>query len=354
MIAEYAKGLQARGHDARILYPARAGAREILRDYYFRMCYAGRGNMLRRFPGKAVAYRVLTAELVGQNDAVIAVDVDCVRAVSRLPDSCGVKISHFHGRALPEMGDAEERMFEAWKLRMPKIVVASHIERAMRQRGIADPIYIVHNGVNRSEYFPSIPEEARSGVGTVYAGDYTKGPELILAVFQRIHQLRPKTRLAMFGGYPRPAGLPKGIRYVRLPSISRARDIYSSAAVWFCGSRREGFPGVVLEAMACGCAVVSTDCGGPADQIDDGLSGFLTPVDEAEPMVERIFKLLDDPGLRQRFVTASQAKLTQLSWHNAIQGFEAALTDIVCKAAPEAVRPAVSEGSCQRSVACLP
>jgi glycosyltransferase involved in cell wall biosynthesis len=341
VIAEYAKGLLERGHDVRILYPVKSGVREILRGVYLRMCYGGGYNnkagytMLGKFPGEAVPYRILTPELVGRNDTVIAVDSDCVRAVAHLPDSCGMKIGHFHGRALPELGDQEERMREAWRLPMPKIVVASHIERAMRQQSVTDPIYIVHNGVDRSEYFTSVSDEVRSGVGTVYAGDYTKGPEVALAVFQRIYRLRPQTRLAMFGGYPRPAGLPKGTRYVRLPSIAMARDIYSRAVVWFCASRREGFPGVVLEAMACGCAVVSTDCGGPADQIDDGLSGFLTPVDDAEQMVERIFRLLDNPGLRQRFVAASRTKLAQFTWPNAVQRFEAVLTDVVCKASTE-------------------
>jgi glycosyltransferase involved in cell wall biosynthesis len=338
VIAEYAKGLLDRGHDVRILYPVKRGVREILRGAYLRMRYADGYNnksgytMLGKFPGETVAYRILTPELVGRNDVVIAIDSDCVMAVGRLPDFCGLKIGHFHGFPLPALGDEERRVNEAWKLRMPKIVVASRIEREMCRRGITDPIYIVHNGVDRSEYYPSVPDEVRSGVGTVFWDRYSKGPELALCVFERIYKLRPQTRLAMFSGYPRPAGLPKGTQFVRLPSISMARDIYSRTAVWFCASRSEGFPGVVLEAMACGCAIVSTNCCGTDDQIDDGVSGFITPVDDAEQMVERIFRLLDEPGLRQRYIAASQAKLAHFTWPNAIRKFEEALSDIVFKA----------------------
>jgi glycosyltransferase involved in cell wall biosynthesis len=231
-----------------------------------------------------------------------------------------------------------ERMIEAWRIHMPRIVVASYIEREMRGHGSNDDIYVVHNGVDRDQYFSSGPGDRRSGVGTVFHSAYTKGPELMLSTFQRIRTLRPNIPLMMFGSYPQPAGLPAGTEYLRLPSIPRARDMYSRAEIWLCTSRSEGFPGPVLEAMACGCAIVATDCGGTADQIEDGVNGFLVPVDDVVQMAERVLRLLGDPGLRQQMVNASELRLARFAWPDCICSLEAALAEIVAKASPRLAR----------------
>lgn len=328
VIIEYARGLAERGHEARILSRrSRPTVRNRLRDLYLKIRYNHHDKWLRTFQGELVAYDVLTPGLVGANDAVVGVGVDCALAIANLPASCGVKIHNCHGRELNNM----EKMAEAWRLRMPRIVVASYLEREMRQQGSTDEIYLMHNGVDRRDYFPSVARGKRSGIGTVFHGAYTKGPELMLEVYRRIHKLKPNIPLLMFGSYPQPAGLPKATRYVRLPSISEARDFYSRAEVWLCTSRSEGFPGPVLEAMACGCPVVATDCGGTADQIEDGVNGFIVPVDDATQMTERVLKLVEDPGLSEKFVAASEVKLKEFTWPRAIQTLETTLKTIVAK-----------------------
>jgi glycosyltransferase involved in cell wall biosynthesis len=55
----------------------------------------------------------------------------------------------------------------------------------------------------------------------------------------------------------------------------------------------------LLEAMAAGRPVISTDSGGPAEYVDDGVTGFIVPVGNAEAMAAKIRVLLDDPGLRR-------------------------------------------------------
>ena len=74
------------------------------------------------------------------------------------------------------------------------------------------------------------------------------------------------------------------------------------AQVLLLSSRYEGWPNVLVEAMACGCPVVSTDCNtGPKEILGDNEHGLLVPVDDHEAMALAVEKLLFDPKMRKKF-----------------------------------------------------
>jgi glycosyltransferase involved in cell wall biosynthesis len=75
------------------------------------------------------------------------------------------------------------------------------------------------------------------------------------------------------------------------------------AQVFLLSSRYEGWPNVLVEAMACGCPVVATDCHtGPREILGDNEHGLLVPVDDPEAMALEVEKLLLNDLLRKKFV----------------------------------------------------
>jgi len=324
-VLRIATGLASRGHQVRVLYRhPRRKPRDLARTYYLKLRYGGGEHWRRRLPDVVHPYRTLTPELVGSNDVVIGVGVSCVLEIADLPERCGIKVHNSRG-AEPWI---VEKMSAAWRLSMPRIVVGSHLVELMRQRGSDDPISVAHNGVDRAEYFPALPPEARDGVGTVYHGGVAKDPKLILNVLNALHERCPSTPLYVFGTFPRPKALPHKATYVRFPKLPVARDLYSRSLVWFLASRNEGLPNPLLEAMACGCAVVSTDCGGASDIITHGENGLIVPVGDAEAMTSAILELLRDEPLRRRFTLACTEVLERFTWPAAVASFETALLSI--------------------------
>lgn len=88
-----------------------------------------------------------------------------------------------------------------------------------------------------------------------------------------------------------------------IPGVSGSMaSWYARATVFVLPSRFEGFPNVLLEAMAAGCACIASDClTGPADLIRHGENGLLLPVEAtADDWVEAISGLLENPDRRRR------------------------------------------------------
>lgn len=100
--------------------------------------------------------------------------------------------------------------------------------------------------------------------------------------------------------------------------ISKIKHIdfyYNKASIFVSTSITEGFPNALLEAMHFGLPCISTDCNfGPSDLINNGVNGFLIPVDQESSLKERLSQLMNDANLRQKF--SNRAKLTTESYQS--------------------------------------
>ena len=91
------------------------------------------------------------------------------------------------------------------------------------------------------------------------------------------------------------------LRFVPYQEDTRVvAQFYQAADVYIHAARADTFPNSVLEALACGVPVVATAVGGIPEQIEDGVTGFLVPVGDAEAMADRIRALLTDHDLLSR------------------------------------------------------
>ena len=72
-------------------------------------------------------------------------------------------------------------------------------------------------------------------------------------------------------------------------------------------SRREGLPKSLLEAAACGRAMVATDAPGCREIAIDGVTALTVPVDDAAALADAMQKLAGDKAMREAFATAARA-----------------------------------------------
>jgi glycosyltransferase involved in cell wall biosynthesis len=84
-------------------------------------------------------------------------------------------------------------------------------------------------------------------------------------------------------------------------------EVLSSARLVVMPSYREGLPKILLEAAACGRAVVTTDVPGCRDAIDPGVTGLLVPVRNATALADALKELINDPARCQAMGNAGRA-----------------------------------------------
>jgi len=97
-------------------------------------------------------------------------------------------------------------------------------------------------------------------------------------------------------------------------------DIFVLSSSW------EGFGNVIIEAMACGVPVISTDCPyGPNEIITDGINGLLVPVGNVEAMAEAILGLLKDEPLRNRLAHAGKKRAEDFKVEKMVAEYEKVL-----------------------------
>lgn len=250
-------------------------------------------------------------------------DIDC--STDRCVISVGTLMSeHIRGRVFPCMKIRYCHGFSsnlgavarsAWQGDDPIISVSPALVETLRDLSGRHEIPVVPNGIDRGEYFIE-PGVNRTGIGLVYNSHPKKDPLTALRVVDRLSGLGHP--IYVFGAEKRPRGIERE-SYSRAPTVSQARAIYNRCKVWIIPSRSEGFCLPILEAMACGTAVVSTDHDTVRGLIDDGLNGLLRPVGDDSGLAAAAEALMAEEGQRSRIVSEGLATVSRFPWRDAAE-----------------------------------
>jgi len=92
-----------------------------------------------------------------------------------------------------------------------------------------------------------------------------------------------------------------------LGHVADIRMVWRRANFAVLASRREGLPKSLLEAAACGRAMVATDAPGCREIAIEGVTALTVPVDDAVALAGAMEKLASDSGLRKRFAANARA-----------------------------------------------
>jgi N-acetylgalactosamine-N,N'-diacetylbacillosaminyl-diphospho-undecaprenol 4-alpha-N-acetylgalactosaminyltransferase len=192
--------------------------------------------------------------------------------------------------------------------RIKEIIVSDYKLDARRIAVIPNPVDMA-----------SVAELSKKESSVVLPGNYllhvgrlsvkTKAHDTLLNAFKKLHSFHPDLKLVLVGEGPDREQIKAVVKDLDLSeSVILAgwqKNVYAfmaRAKAFVLCSRYEGWPNTLVEAMACGCPVVATDCPtGPREILGNNEYGLLVPVDDPEALAHSVEGLLSNESRRTHF-----------------------------------------------------
>jgi len=186
-----------------------------------------------------------------------------------------------------------------------------------------DRVWFVPNGVGK-EFFHARAFSDGMATRLLFVGTWIdhKGIYYMAEAFEKVLREIPGARLTV-AGCMEPE---ERVRRCFAPAVQTALEVwpfvpraeissvYAEHEIFVLPSLVEGMPLVLLEAMASGMAVVTTESNGMTDLVEDCHDGIFTIPGDADSLASGITQVCHDAELRQRLGRAAQEKMKRYTW----------------------------------------
>jgi glycosyltransferase involved in cell wall biosynthesis len=189
------------------------------------------------------------------------------------------------------------------------VILQTEQSKKFFPRSVRKKSVIMSNPLNPEFLNRKYTGDREDVIVTVGRLDENKNQSMLIHAFSRIASEFPNMKLVIYGEGEYRTRLEELVceknltDRVSLPgNISDVPGHICNARIFALTSNTEGMPNTIMEAMALGLPVVSTDCpcGGPAELIDDGSNGLLVPVGDAYSLADAFRLILTDSAFEER------------------------------------------------------
>lgn len=337
IVFECADFLCKTGHTVNIVFPsvwrdlndfqARGlfGIRKKIREIKKRFKFARMKPKIDRFPDRATLLSVpnLSSRYIPDGDIIFATAVETAEWVGSYPNEKGDKWYLVMGE---EKWIGEDRMIASWKLPFKRVTIGNRLKESILKKAGANSYGPVLVGINFDEFYHD-REYLKDGVnyderiGLMYYSYQGKGTNDGITAFRIAKKRFPNLKLVLVGKWcDKLEEIPDEYEFYYDPQKNDMRKIYSSCAIWLVPSWGEGFGFVAAEAMACKCAVVSTDVGAVREYGMPGQSCLVSPIRDPEALALNLISLLSDTQKREDVSENGYQFIRQFTWEKAGRG----------------------------------
>lgn len=204
-------------------------------------------------------------------------------------------------------------------------------------------VWFVPNGTEE-RYFFRREYQDKPGVRLLFVGSWLdrKGVYYLAEAFQILAGKLPQVRLTVAGCLLPKEEIQKCFsaatheRLTVIPFLERDKmpSLYAAHDVFVFPSLVEGMPLTLLEAMASGMPVVTTDTCGMADVVENGVNGLLVTPADSERVADAVERICLSLDLRKQLGQAAQAAMRRYTWDRVTEKLEMVLSLAAVKPQP--------------------
>jgi L-malate glycosyltransferase len=218
-----------------------------------------------------------------------------------------------------------DRLEATWRWPFSKVTISKWLyNRVTATAGATTDIVNIPVGVDHHTFRLKGPISFRpKRAAMLYGLSSYKVPQDGLRALEIVKARHPDLEVSIFGpASQRPEDVPLWAAYRGNVAETELVEIYNGARIYVCCSIAEGFAFPPAEAMACGCAVVSTDCGGIREYAEHEVNALLSPPQEPQALAANIIRLLENEDLRRCLARAGNERIQEFTWERSTQQLE--------------------------------
>lgn len=247
-----------------------------------------------------------------------------------------------HGGSLPDHGRRDPRRLSrllnrASAVTAPSGYMAKEMASLTRNR-----IHVVPNGISTAVYRPSDLSSVRPSIVWVRRFNRIYDPALAVETLKLVREAFPDATLTMIGPDDHDGSLAATLDCRDSYGLADAIDIRGRIpkqdipkelvlhGIFLNTTTIDNAPVSVVEGMAAGLCVVSTNAGGIPDLLEDERTALLAPVGDAEALAAGVKRLLHDPEFADRLRQNSLTYAQEFDWETkVIPGWVELFEDVI-------------------------
>ncbi len=251
-------------------------------------------------------------------DVLVASAWQTAQFAAKLPKGTGGKfyfIQHYESLWTRDKEQAEK----TYRLPFQKIVISSWLQQILKDHYQQEASLLV-TPVDKKLFFSEEKTWNTPPRICLLHHDYDwKGYKEGIAAINRVRAQNRKIELVVFGEKLKDPGnlfqqAGFEFEYHYRPTGDQVARIFSSCDIYVCPSWHEGLGMPAMEAMASGCAVVTTDTGGSRDYAIDQETALVSAPKDIEGLANNLIAVIDDKQLMARLSKNGQKKIMEFDW----------------------------------------